>query len=189
MEQFLEISERGTALWLTQKQYIARQIFFEGIEGDTLGVCRKAARLKWKEEIQNKKTRTRNGELELACDTAPEVMATRGIQTPAHITGTRGLHAMSELDKELGKVANHGVRNTDFMNPAMGGVGELFRAGALASTNSAGNAPLPSTALLSWTHGDIGGSEISQAPPAWNGARRWSLGRCLRLGLGETEGS
>ena len=65
MQQFLEISETWTALWLTEKRYIAHQIFVEGIEGDTLGECRKAARLKWKEEIKNKRTRTRNGELEL----------------------------------------------------------------------------------------------------------------------------
>ena len=167
MEQFLEISERWTALWLTEKRYIAHQIFHEGIEGDTLGECRKAARLKWNEDIKRAKTRTRNGELEIACDSAPQVVATRGRRTSAQVSGTRGVESIADMESELGKMATHGVRSSDFMSPAMGGVGEIFRTGNLASSSSAGNPPLPGTELLPATTAEIGGSEAFQEPSAF----------------------
>ena len=80
MEQYVDVQDRAKVKWLTEARHIARHIFKEGMEGDTLKERRENARNKWEEDVKYLDIRRRvsGGKTELAVGAALAVIGTRG---------------------------------------------------------------------------------------------------------------
>ena len=148
MEQYADVHDKAEAKWCTENRFIAHQIFHEGIEGDTLKECRENARELWKEESKkvDVKKRTRGGNMEVAVDTAPSIVALRGRKHAKAVDSTEGLHTEAQLQNALVDLAAHGTSSTAFTGSSMGGLGDVFQPGkAVCDDPSRSNAPMPVT--------------------------------------------
>ena len=92
------------------------------------------------------KKRTRGGNIELAVDTAPSIVALRGRKDAKAIDSTEGLHTEARLQGALVELAAHGASSTAATGSSMGGLGDVFQLGkAVCDDPSRSNAPMPIT--------------------------------------------
>ena len=142
--QYVGINNESEIKWLSERRYIAHQVFVEGIQGATLLEKETNALLKWAEDIKRTEaTRTGpDGQIELATHGVSRAVGFRGRQFVKEVEA-RGVNNAKDLDAAMQSVAGVGTNAHALTSAAMGDFGEVFAPGHASAANPNTQLDLP----------------------------------------------
>jgi len=137
MSQGFGVRDSTEILWLTQKRYIAHQVYVEGIPGATLAEKEQAATRKWERDVRNPDIARRGTgvDTQLGVVGVPRTEGFRGRESWRTVTSTDTVHSKSRLEGHMKSLSEHGTTAHALTGQAMAEFGTVFVQGAASSSS------------------------------------------------------